>query len=105
MMISPSWMLNKGTNPPSAVNESCMELIAPQEAAVVMAANRAELKMRKRTSLPPTLPPAAATPSWWWIGFPAASAHQQTRAPARNNIIIADQTDQPCAWFLVIRPR
>jgi len=28
---SPSLMLNNGTKPPSAVNESCIELTAPQE--------------------------------------------------------------------------
>jgi hypothetical protein len=56
-------MLKSGTRPPRAVNESCMALTAPQEASVVMVANRAELKMPKRTSLPSMLPSDAATPS------------------------------------------
>jgi hypothetical protein len=38
------------------VKESCMELTAPQEASVVTVANKAELKMPKRTSLPSILP-------------------------------------------------
>ena len=38
MMISPSWMLNRGTKPPNAVKESCIELTAPQDASVVIVA-------------------------------------------------------------------
>ena len=43
--------------PPSGMNESCQELIAPQLASVVTVANRAETAMPKRTSLPSMLPP------------------------------------------------
>ncbi len=50
--ISPSWMLNSGTRPPSAVKLSCIALTAPHEAAVVTAANSALAAMPKRTSLP-----------------------------------------------------
>ena len=39
-MISPSCMLISGIMPPSAVKESCMALTAPQEAAVVITANK-----------------------------------------------------------------
>jgi hypothetical protein len=56
-------IMNSGTSPPSGVKESCIEFTAPQEAAVVMVANRDELKMPKRTSLPSMLPSAAAMPS------------------------------------------
>jgi len=55
-IISPSWMFEQRTSPPSAVKESCMEFTAPQEASVVIVANNAELKMPKRTSLPSMLP-------------------------------------------------
>src|SRR5437773_2838011 len=41
-MISPSSMLNKGTKPPNAVNESCMELTAPHDASVVTIAKQQE---------------------------------------------------------------
>src|SRR5262249_35630804 len=58
-MISPSWMLIRGIMPPSAVNESCMALTAPQEAAVVMTANSEDAGMPKRTSLPSILPPVS----------------------------------------------
>ena len=44
-MTSPSLMLNNGTKPPSAVNESCIELTAPQEASVVTVANSAEMML------------------------------------------------------------
>ena len=97
--------MNRGTNPPRAVKESCMPFTAPHEAAVVMVANSEELKMPKRTSLPSMLPSAVAMPMAWWMGFPFASAHQQTSTPARNIAIMAPHTDQPWAWFLVIRPR
>ena len=52
-------MLISGTMPPSGVKVSCMVLTAPQEASVVITANRAPtLAMPKRTSLPSILPPA-----------------------------------------------
>ena len=54
---SPSWICAIGTSPPSGVKESCMLFTAPQEAAVVMVANSAELTMPKRVSLPSMLPP------------------------------------------------
>ena len=50
-------MSNSGTRPPSGVNESCIALTAPFEAAVVVAAKSAELAMPKRVSLPSMLPP------------------------------------------------
>src|SRR6266536_2805888 len=93
-ITSPSWMLNNGTKPPSAVNESCIELTAPQEASVVTVANSAELKMPNRTSFPSMLPPA--TPRLWWIGLPFASAHQHNSTPPTKRINIAVQTVQPC---------
>jgi len=44
--------------PPSGVNESCMALTAPHEAAVVMVANNADAAIPKRVSLPSMFPPA-----------------------------------------------
>ena len=38
-------------------------------------------------------------------GFPALSAHQQTRTAARKRTAMALQTAQPCLWFLTVRPR
>ena len=58
MTISPSWMLNSGIMPPSAVKLSCIALTAPHDAAVVTTANRALAAVPKRTSLPSMLPPA-----------------------------------------------
>ena len=54
---SPSCISNSGTKPPSGVIESCMVLTAPQEVAVVTAANSAEAAIPKRVSLPSMLPP------------------------------------------------
>ena len=54
---SPSCMSHIGTRPPSGVNESCIELTEPFEAAVVAEAHSAEFAMPKRTSLPSMLPP------------------------------------------------
>ena len=71
-MISPSWMLMSGIMPPSAVKLSCMALTAPQEAAVVITANRAEATMPKRTSLPSMLPPVS--PMAVKASLPRASA-------------------------------
>src|ERR1035437_2754302 len=98
-------MLNSGTRPPIGVKESCIAFTAPHEASVVMVANKAELKMPKRTSLPSMFPSAAATPSFWWIGLPDDSAFQQTRTPQANIANMAHHTDQPCFWFLTMRPR
>ncbi len=58
---SPSWMRNSGTRPPSGVKESCIELTAPHETAVVAVAKSAESPRCR--SAPPCLPccrPAAA---------------------------------------------
>ena len=54
---SPSCMSHIGTSPPSGVNESCIELTEPFDAAVVALAHSAEFAMPKRTSLPSMLPP------------------------------------------------
>ena len=53
-------MLNSGTRPPIGVKLSCMLLTAPQLASVVNVANRAELAIPKRVSLPSMLPPDCA---------------------------------------------
>ncbi|OPY16502.1 MAG: hypothetical protein A4E69_00213 [Syntrophus sp. PtaB.Bin138] len=82
-----------------------MAFTAPQEAPVVTAAKRAELKIPKRTSLPSMLPPAGSTPREIRWGFPAVSACQQIRMPARSRIAMALQIAQPCRWLFTLRPR
>ena len=57
-ITSPSWISHIGTRPPSGVNESCIALTAPYEAAVVRVPNSADSTMPKRVSLPSMLPPA-----------------------------------------------
>ena len=57
-MTSPSCISHIGTSPPNGVNESCMELTEPLEAAVVAVAHKTELAIPKRTSFPSILPPA-----------------------------------------------
>ena len=56
-ITSPNWISHIGTRPPSGVNESCIELTEPFDAAVVAVAHSAELAMPKRVSLPSMLPP------------------------------------------------
>ena len=51
-------MFRIGTPPPSGVNESCIALTEPFDAAVVAVAHSAELTMPQRVSLPSLLPPA-----------------------------------------------
>src|SRR5829696_3977768 len=65
-------MLISGIMPPIAVNESCMAMTAPQEAAVVITAKRADVAIPKRTSLPSMLPPES--PRFASSGLPAAFA-------------------------------
>src|SRR5665647_3143896 len=93
-------MLNMGTSPPRGVKESCIEFTAPHEASVVTVANKAELKIPKRTSLPSILPAAWSTPRAASRGLPEDSAPQQISAPTRNSRNMAAHTDQPCLWFL-----
>ena len=57
---------------------------------MVIVANKVELAMPKRTSFPSILPLATETPAACMCGLPAASAHQQASAPARNRAAIAD---------------
>ncbi len=56
-ITSPSWISHSGTRPPSGVNESCIELTEPLDAAVVVVAHNAELTTPKRVSLPSMLAP------------------------------------------------
>ena len=98
-------MLNSGTNPPTGVKLSCMELTAPQEASVVIVANKAELKTPKRVSLPSMLPSVWTTPFLYKLGLPSASAFQQVTTPTRKIAAIAPQTAQPCFWFFTARPK
>ena len=63
--ISPSIMCSIGQNPPSGVNESCMQFTAPVEVPVVAAANRPQPAAPKRTSLPSMLPPDCVVDSDW----------------------------------------
>ena len=59
-ITSPSCISHIGTRPPSGVNESCIALTEPLEAAVVAVAHSAELAMPKRVSLPSMLAPACS---------------------------------------------
>ena len=67
-------MLISGIIPPKGMKLACMALTAPQEAAVVITANRAEATMPKRTSLPSMLPASPSTPSAVSAGLPWLSA-------------------------------
>ena len=58
-LTSPSIMWTSGTAPPSGVKLSWAELTAPVDVPVVEAANRPDVAVPKRTSLPSMLPPTA----------------------------------------------
>ena len=81
-----------------------MPLTAPQEAAVVIAANRAVAAMPKRVSLPSMLPPlckALATwsaPSALNLGLPDCSAHMMATTALTKITVIAANKAQP--WRL-----
>src|SRR5208283_1848982 len=115
-ITSLSMRLIRGTIPPSGVNESCIELTAPQLVSVVTVAKSAEFATPKRTSFPSRLPAActaedgvdeecepccAAAAS---KGFPRASAQYAVVTPARNNKAIAAHTAHPWRGEPVIVP-
>src|SRR6202046_3936605 len=112
-ITSPNIKLIKGTIPPSGVNESCMELTAPQLVSVVTVANNAEVATPNRTSFPSRFPVgcgaapgccepccAAAVTS----GFPRASAQYAVLTPAKKSKAIAAHTAHPCRGEPVIFP-
>ena len=102
-----------GTIPPNGVNESCMELTAPQLVSVVTVANSAEFTTPNRTSFPSRLPTAcivddgrcglccAAADN---NGFPLASAQYAVVTPERKSSAIAAHTAHPCRREPVIVP-
>ena len=92
---SPNCINTIGTAPPSGVNESCMPFTAPQEAAVVMAANSPVAAMPKRVSLPSMLPPlcvaltAGSAPSADSSGLPCCSCAITTTTATTKIAVIA----------------
>ena len=108
---SPSWIITIGTMPPSGVNESCMAFTAPQEAAVVITANRLVALMPKRVSLPSILPPACrlftlwSTPSGVSSGLPPCSAGVMTNTAITNITVIAARIAMPWRRSPTMRPK
>src|SRR5271166_1569528 len=105
--------LISGTIPPSGVNESCMELTAPQLVSVVTVANSAELATPNRTSFPSRFPEACRAAAGCFElccaaavtkGLPRASAQYAVLTPATNSKAIADHTAHPCRGEPVIFP-
>ena len=90
------------------MNESCIELTAPQLASVVTVAYSAEFAIPKRTSLPSILPPDCVVLARWSTpcskGFPLASAAYAHITAVTNSTAIAAHTAQPCCCEPVIRP-
>ncbi len=83
-----------GTIPPSAVNESCIAFTAPQDAAVVITANRLELRMPKRVSLPSMLI-ALSAPRARKCGLPRSSAHITATTASTNMMLMAHSSIWP----------
>ena len=90
------------TRPPSGVNESCIELTDPFDAAVVAVAQSAELPMPKRASLPSMFPPGwkavawSSAPSPRSLGLPACS--KDTVASRSGTKITSIATSSVYPW-------
>ena len=72
-----------------------MALTAPQEARVVMVANRPDSAMPKRVSLPSRLPADRSTPRLASNGLPCCSKCIAAMAMTTNISVIAASTAQP----------
>ena len=77
-----------------------MEFTEPFDAAVVAVAQRAELAMPYRTSLPSMLPPDWRSVAWWSTPSqarvaPRCSATTQTAKRTTNTMVMAASTAQP----------
>ena len=100
-----------GTNPPSGVYESCIELTEPFEAAVVAVAQSAESASPKRTSLPSMLPPGFVSLEIWFtpnapiFGLPDDSAAYATNIIGIKIMNIAARTAQPWRVSPTILPK
>ncbi len=97
-----------------AVNESCIPLTAPHEAAVVITANREVEAMPKRVSLLSMLPPGASSPAMLvsWLapavvrsGLPSCSATVVMATPTKKSTLMAEKIAQPCFVFPTILPK
>ena len=92
------------------MKESCIELTEPLDAAVVAVAQRAELAMPKRTSLPSMLPPGCIVAGGLVdaqvgkAGLPACSAATQPSASGTKITSIAARIAQPCRVSPTILP-
>ena len=107
---SPICISTMGTMPPRGVKLSCMAITAPQLAAVVMTANRAEAAMPKRVSLPSMLPPACSalaawsTPSEASSGLPCCSKAVAATTATTNSRPIVARIVQPWRSSPTMRP-
>src|SRR3989344_7302498 len=93
-MISPSSILSRGMSPPIGVKESCMQLTAPQETAVVQQAKSVESNRPKRISFPSQLPEESS--SLANSGLPTDSQAVQTSTPQTNKVARAIKMYQAC---------
>ena len=81
-------MSNICTNPPSGMNESCMELTAPQDVTVVTTEKNADCTGPNLTSFPSIFPPGWSAAGIWSMpsgvnaGLPFTS--DQTAIPRRG---------------------
>jgi hypothetical protein len=109
-MTSPSWINHIGTRPPSGVNESCIALTEPFDAAVVAVAHSVELTIPKRVSLPSMLPPDCTADACWSTpaptsaGLPACSATVHAISSGTKITSIVTSSDQPCRVSPTILP-
>ena len=97
--------------PPKGVNESSIELTAPQPVAVVDTAKRQEGTTPNLTSLPSMLPPGCMavnvceTPNLVNAGFPFDSAQMQKPRKTAKIRTIATRIASPCLLSFTMLPK
>ena len=108
--ISPRAMLSIAMPPASGVRLSWAAFTAPHEVSVVVVAQRIELAMPKRTSLPSMLPPGWAAvavcvaPARVRFGLPFCSEMYMTVMLMITSAMAAANSAHPCFWSPAKRP-
>ena len=92
------------------MNESCMELTAPQDVTVVTTENHAEGTIPNRTSFPSMFPPGWRARGSWSIprgvnaGFPPSSDQIAIPASGRKMMVMAIRRAMPLRPEPIIFP-
>ena len=108
---SPSCISNICTNPPGGINESCIELTAPQDVTVVTTENNADGTTPNLISLPSIFPPGWREVEFWSIpngvnaGLPFISDQMVIPTSGTKIIVIAIRMAIPFLADPIILPK